>query len=80
MNTAKDAILIPNEAIIPVLKGKTVFVSKDGKAQQVDVEAGTRTEDKIVITKGLKVGDTVLTTGAMALKKDAPVKVTVVKN
>ena len=80
LNTAKDAILIPNEAIIPVLKGKTVFVSKDGKAQQVDVEAGTRTEDKIVITKGLKVGDTVLTTGAMALKKDAPVKVTVVKN
>jgi len=27
----------------------------------------------------LKVGDTVLTTGAMAVKPDAPVKVTVVK-
>lgn len=80
LNTAKGAILIPNEAIIPVLKGKTVFVSKQGKAQQIPVEAGTRTDEKIVITKGLKVGDTVLTTGAMALKNDAPVKVTVVKN
>lgn len=80
LNTAKGAILIPNEAIIPVLKGKTVFISKQGKAQQIPVEAGTRTDEKIVITKGLKVGDTVLTTGAMALKNDAPVKVTVVKN
>ncbi|TKC04271.1 efflux RND transporter periplasmic adaptor subunit [Pedobacter frigoris] len=80
LNTAKDAILIPNEAIIPVLEGKTVFISKNGKAQQVPVEAGTRTAESIVITSGLKVGDTVLTTGAMALKADAPVKVTVVKN
>ncbi|MHA4894356.1 efflux RND transporter periplasmic adaptor subunit [Pedobacter sp. PWIIR3] len=79
LNTAKDAILIPNEAIIPVLKGKTVFISKNGKAVQVPVEAGTRTAEKILITSGLKVGDTVLTTGAMALKADAPVKVTVVK-
>jgi membrane fusion protein (multidrug efflux system) len=80
LTTSKDAILIPNEAIIPVLKGKTVFISKNGKAQQIEVEAGTRTAENIVITSGLKVGDTVLTTGAMALKQDAPVKVTVVKN
>lgn len=80
LSTLKDAILIPNEAIIPVLKGKTVFISKNGKAQQIAVEAGTRTDENIVITSGLKVGDTVLTTGAMALKPDAPLKVTVVKN
>lgn len=80
LSTTKNAILIPNEAIIPVLKGKTVFISKNGKAQQIPVEAGTRTAEHIVITSGLNVGDTVLTTGAMALKQDAPVKVTVVKN
>lgn len=80
LTTTKDAIMIPNEAVIPVLKGKMVFISKNGKAQQVEVEAGTRTAENIVITSGLKVGDTVLTTGAMALKQDAPVKVTVVKN
>ncbi|MFP5078994.1 efflux RND transporter periplasmic adaptor subunit [Pedobacter sp. JCM 36344] len=80
LSTAKDAILIPNEAIIPVLKGKTVFISKNGKAQQIPVVAGTRTAESIVITSGLNVGDTVLTTGAMAVKQDAPVKVSVVKN
>lgn len=79
INMSKDALLIPNEAIIPVLEGKTVFISKNGKAQQVDVEAGTRTAENIVITSGLKIGDTVLTTGAMALKPDAPVKVSLIK-
>lgn len=80
LNTLEDAILIPNEAVIPVLEGKTVFISRNGKAQQVPVEAGTRTANNIVITSGLKVGDTVLTTGAMALKPDAPVNVSLVKN
>jgi membrane fusion protein (multidrug efflux system) len=80
LSTVKDALIIPNQAIIPVLNGKTVYISKDGKAQQVSVEAGTRTAEHIVITSGLSVGDTVLTTGAMALKPDAPVKVTVVNH
>jgi len=80
LSTIDDAIMVPNEAVIPVLKGKTVFISKNGKAKQVEVLAGTRTEDKIVITSGLKIGDTVLTTGALSLKEDAAVKVSVVKN
>jgi len=75
LSTQNNAILIPSEAIIPVLKGKMVYISKNGKAQQVQVEAGTRTAESVVITSGLNVGDTVLTTGAMALKPDAPVKV-----
>lgn len=79
LNTLQNAILIPNEAVIPVLKGKIVYIQKDGKAQEVKVEAGTRTDENIVITSGLKAGDTVLTTGSMALKKDAPVKVNLVK-
>jgi len=80
LNTLQNAILIPNSAIIPVLNGKIVYVQKNGKAQEVKVEAGTRTDENIVITSGLKAGDTVLTTGAMALKKDAPVKVQLVKH
>ncbi|TCC94354.1 efflux RND transporter periplasmic adaptor subunit [Pedobacter frigiditerrae] len=79
LKTLDNAILIPTEAVIPVLKGKIVYISKDGKAKQVNVEAGTRTAESIVITSGLSVGDTVLTTGAMSLKPDAPVKVKLVK-
>lgn len=79
LSTIKDAILIPTEAVIPVLKGKVVYISKNGKAQQVPVETGTRTADKILVLSGLNVGDTVLTTGAMALKPDADVKVKIAK-
>ncbi len=78
LTTIQNAMLIPTEAVIPVLNGKMVYISKEGKAQQVAVEAGTRTADQIVITSGLNPGDTVLTTGAMALKPGAPVKVNIV--
>lgn len=79
LSTIKDAILIPTEAVIPVLKGKVVYVSKNGKAQQIPIETGTRTADQILVLSGLNVGDTVLTTGAMALKPDADVKVKIAK-
>ncbi|MET4142293.1 efflux RND transporter periplasmic adaptor subunit [Pedobacter sp. UYP1] len=79
LDKVDNAILIPNQAIIPVLRGKTVFISKNGKAKQVEVQSGTRTDENIVINSGLKIGDTVLTTGALSLKDDALVKVSVVK-
>ncbi|HYK76046.1 MAG TPA: efflux RND transporter periplasmic adaptor subunit [Daejeonella sp.] len=78
LTNIKDAILVPTEAIIPVLKGKKVFISKEGKAQEIMVETGTRTEKAVLITSGLSVGDTVLTTGMMSLKPDMPVKIKVV--
>lgn len=80
LSAIDDAILIPTEAVIPVLKGKVVYVAKNGKAQQVPIETGTRTAEQILVLSGLKVGDTVLTTGAMALKPDADVKVKIAKN
>ena len=73
----KDAILIPTQAIIPVLKGKKVFVSENGKAKEVMIETGTRTQTSVLVSSGLKVGDTVLTSGMMSLKADAPVIVSV---
>ncbi len=75
LSTLQDAILIPTEAVIPTIKGKTVYITNEGKAKQIPIETSTRTAESIVVTKGLKVGDTVLTTGSMSLKPDSPVKV-----
>ncbi len=44
-------------------------------AKEVKVEASTRTDASILILSGLKAGDTLLTTGVMALKDETPVKV-----
>ncbi|MCO6163262.1 efflux RND transporter periplasmic adaptor subunit [Flavobacterium sp. NRK F7] len=77
LNTIPNAILIPTEAIIPVQNGKKVFIKEKGKAKEVLVETGTRTESSILVTDGLKAGDTLITSGIMSLKSDTPVTIKV---
>lgn len=74
------AFVIPTEAIVPIQGGKKVFIAKNGQAEEVMVQTGTRTDKDIVVLSGLKAGDTVLTTGVLTLKKETPVKVSVTKN
>ena len=75
LSNNSTAIMIPTDAIVPVLKGKKVFVKKNGTAQEVMVTTGLRTDQKVQITEGLKTGDSLIVTGIMALKADAAVKV-----
>jgi membrane fusion protein (multidrug efflux system) len=72
-----DALLVPTQALIPIQNGKKLFIAENGKAKEVIVETGARTSTDIRITSGVKAGDTVLTTGVMALKDGGPVKVKV---
>jgi membrane fusion protein (multidrug efflux system) len=73
----KDAIVVPSEAIVPVNEGKKVFVSNMGKAKEIMVQTTTRTDSSVLILSGLKAGDTLITSGVMSLKNDAPIKVKV---
>ncbi|MGV8880043.1 MAG: efflux RND transporter periplasmic adaptor subunit [Sphingobacteriaceae bacterium] len=75
--TINDALLIPTQAVIPILNGKQVFISKNGKAAATAIETSVRTEADVLVTSGLKAGDTVLTTGVMTLKDQMPVTITV---
>jgi len=77
LDVIKDAIVVPTEAIIPVQNGKKVFISNMGKAKEVMVETATRTDASIIVLSGLKAGDTLIISGVMSLKEDAPVKVKV---
>lgn len=69
------ALMVPTEAVIATLKGQKVFLAKNGFAAEVQVKIGLRTDQMIQITEGLSAGDTVLTTGLLSLKKDAPIKI-----
>ena len=71
----KDALLVPTEALIPIQNGKKIFISENGKAKEIIVQTGSRTEKEILVLTGLKAGDTVLTSGVMTLKNGSPVKV-----
>jgi membrane fusion protein (multidrug efflux system) len=75
LDIIKDAVVIPTEAIIPVQDGKKVFITNKGMAKEVMVETATRTDASILVLSGLKVGDTVLTSGVMSLKDEAPIVV-----
>jgi membrane fusion protein (multidrug efflux system) len=72
-----NALMIPTQSLVPVLKGQIVFVSKDGLAQSIPVKTGVRTDVSIQITDGISEGDTIITTGIMSLKPKMPVKVVV---
>lgn len=75
LDIIKDAVVIPTEAIIPVQNGKKVFIANKGMAKEVLIETTTRTDASILVTTGLKAGDTVLTSGVMSLKDEAPIVV-----
>lgn len=80
LETVENALLVPTESLIPIQNGKVIFVSKGGKANQVEVETGTRTDSMIRILSGIKTGDTILTSGVMSLKNGTPVKVELSKS
>jgi membrane fusion protein (multidrug efflux system) len=75
LDIIKDAVVIPTEAIIPVQDGKKVFIANKGMAKEVMVATATRTDASILVLSGLKAGDTVLTSGVMSLKDEAPIVV-----
>jgi len=70
-----DAIMVPTQAIVPVLKGKNIFVSRGGVAIPQKVETGIRNDTAIQVIDGLQPGDTIITSGLMQLKPNMPVKV-----
>jgi len=75
LRNIKDAIIIPTEAIVPVQDGKKVFIAHNGQAKEIKVETLARTDKDVVITSGLKAGDTLLTSGMMSLKEETDIKV-----
>lgn len=76
-----NAIAIPTEALIAEIDGEKVFVYRKGRAESVKVDIGLRTESQIQITRGLRLGDTLLVTGILQLRQGLPVVLdTIFKN
>jgi membrane fusion protein (multidrug efflux system) len=68
-----NTIAIPTEALIPEMEGETVYVYRNGKASNVMVGTGLRTESLIQIVNGLNFGDTLLTSGILQMRHNLPV-------
>lgn len=68
------AVVIPQEAIVPTITGSEVYVVRNNKAYSVEVETGTEFQNVVQITKGLKVGDRVITVGQSEVHNGSPIK------
>ena len=76
LGTTENAILVPTEAVIPELNGHKVFISKNGKAKEVVVQTGIRSNLMLEIVSGLKPQDTLITTGILQLRPGIAVQIT----
>jgi membrane fusion protein (multidrug efflux system) len=73
----EDALQVPTQAVIPVFKGQTLLLRRNGVVVSVPVRIGIRTATSVQITDGIAAGDTVITTGILQLRPGMPVQVTV---
>ncbi|HVO90655.1 MAG TPA: efflux RND transporter periplasmic adaptor subunit [Casimicrobiaceae bacterium] len=64
----KNALVIPEQAIVPQGDDQYVFRIVDGKALRAKVEVGQRRDAKVEVVKGLSADDVVVTAGQLKLR------------
>jgi membrane fusion protein (multidrug efflux system) len=70
-----NTIVIPSEAVIAEMGRSIAYLYRNGKAQQVELTRGLRTESNVQILNGLHQGDTLIVTGVMQLRNDMPITI-----
>jgi membrane fusion protein, heavy metal efflux system len=68
LTSSREALILPQEAVLLVQGQSTVYVQTEGGFEARAVEVGEQLNKGVVITSGLKAGEQVVTGGAYALK------------
>lgn len=72
--TNARALLVPEQAIVPIGEQKNVYTLVDGKAKLTPVTIGARQPGSVEVAEGLKDGDVVITSGLQKIGDGAPVQ------
>jgi membrane fusion protein, multidrug efflux system len=75
LGVSSDAMLIPSQAVLPQIRNKQVIILRKDSAFFSVVETGIRDSVYVQIVSGIKAGDTVVTTGLMAIRPNAKIKI-----
>lgn len=75
LNKRTNAIMVPTQALVPDMKGQKLFICKNGMSQPQVVKTGIRTSDRIEITDGIKLGDSIIVLGVLQAKPGQKVNV-----
>lgn len=70
-----DAMVVPEQALVPQGNEQFVFKVLDGKVARVKVETGQRRDSKVEVLSGLAAGDMVVTAGQLKIRDGATVRV-----
>lgn len=71
----REAVMVPESAIVQRAKGALIYTIADDKVTEVKVRLGKRVEGMVEVVEGLKAGDTVVTAGNAQLTDGAKVEV-----
>lgn len=69
------ALMVPSQAVIPQARNKQVIIFRKDSAQFTVVQTGLRDSAYVQILKGLHAGDTIVTTGLMAVRPTTKIKI-----
>ncbi len=69
----RDALVLPEQVLVPQGDDQYVFRVVDGKAARTKVELGQRREGRVEILKGVAPGETIVTAGQLKLRDGVPV-------
>lgn len=69
-----NALMVPNQALIPSSKGYSVYVVNNHKASFKSIEVGQRNAFSVHVIKGLAPGDTVVTSNMLRLTPGSDVQ------
>ena len=77
--TSGNALMVPNQALIPSSKGYSVYVVNGNKAGFKRIEIGQRNAFTVHVTKGLASGDTVIISNMLRLSPNTDIQLVSVK-
>ena len=75
LETRENALIIPEQALVPQGKERYVYRLADGKAVMERVDVGLRRPGEVEVRKGLTAGQTIIVDGQLRLRDGAPVTV-----
>lgn len=76
----ENAIMIPTDAVVPVLEGKQVYLVRKGRVIAQPVITSDRSAEMIEIIDGLQIGDTVAVSGLLALSDGGAIQINQVRH
>ncbi len=72
----EQALLLPEEALVPEGTRQFVFVVANGRAVKTEVKLGTRIPGEVEVVQGLQPGATVVVGGVQRIRDGSPVRPT----